>query len=155
VNSEWYRKPKTAALAQKPVPTAIFPSQKQGSRQITAWQIAQSVGSSVQSTAGSRGVRISLINAGYTSFGGGVRVLATHSIRQFHLHFLSRASPCSIRFRTGCTKIVINCCRSLYTVHYITQNCSYNYKIYCIQPSWVINIYMYILKCNSSEPCSH
>ena len=36
----------------------------------------KSVGASVQSTAGSRGVRISFSNAGYTIFGGGVRVLA-------------------------------------------------------------------------------
>ena len=27
------------------------------------------------------------------------RVLATHCIRQFHLHFLSRASPCAITFQ--------------------------------------------------------
>jgi hypothetical protein len=27
------------------------------------------------------------------------RVLATHSIRQFHLHFSSRASPCAITFQ--------------------------------------------------------
>ena len=47
----------------------------------------KSVGVSVQSTAGSRGVRISLSNAGYTTFEGGVRVLATHSIRQFPFHF--------------------------------------------------------------------
>ena len=39
----------------------------------------KSVGASVQSTAGSRGVRISLSNAGYTIFEDGVRVLATHS----------------------------------------------------------------------------
>ena len=63
----------------------------------------KSVGASVQSTAGSRGVRISFSNAGYTTFGGGVRVLATHSIRQFPLHFPSRASPCAIRFRTNST----------------------------------------------------
>ena len=55
----------------------------------------KSVGASVQSTAGSRGVRISLSNAGYTTFGDCVRVLATHSIRQFPLHFRSRASPCA------------------------------------------------------------
>jgi len=30
-----------------------------------------------------------------------VRVLATHSIRQFPLHFPSRASPCATRFRTS------------------------------------------------------
>ena len=63
----------------------------------------KSVGASVQSTAGSRGVRVSFSNAGYTTFGGGVRVLATHSIRQFPLHFPSRASPCATRFRTSST----------------------------------------------------
>jgi hypothetical protein len=63
----------------------------------------KSVGASVQSTAGSRGVRISLSNAGYTTFGGGARVLATHSIRQFPLHFPSRASPCATRFRMSYT----------------------------------------------------
>jgi len=45
----------------------------------------KSVGASVQSTADSRGVHISFSNAGYTTFGGGLRVLATHSIRQFPL----------------------------------------------------------------------
>ena len=63
----------------------------------------KSVGVLVHSTAGSRVVRISLINAGYTTFGGGVRVLATHSIRQFPLHFPSRASPCATMFRTSST----------------------------------------------------
>ena len=61
----------------------------------------KSVGASVQSSAGSRGVRISLSNAGYTTFGGSVRVLTTHSIRQFPLHFPSSASPCATRFRTS------------------------------------------------------
>ena len=60
-------------------------------------------GASVQSNAGSRGVRISGSNAGYTTFRGSVRVLATHSIRQFPLHFPSRASPCAIRFQTHST----------------------------------------------------
>ena len=41
----------------------------------------------VQSTADSRGLRISGSNAGYTIFGGIWRVLTTHSIRQFPLHF--------------------------------------------------------------------
>ena len=35
-----------------------------------------------------------------------MRVLATHSIRQFPLHFPSRATPCATRFRTSCTKFV-------------------------------------------------
>jgi len=59
----------------------------------------KSAGASVQSTAGSQGVRISFSNAGYTTFRGSVRVLATHSIRQSPLHFPSRASPCAIRFQ--------------------------------------------------------
>ena len=59
----------------------------------------KSAGASVQSTTGSRGVRISGSNAGYTMFRDSVRVLATHSIRQFPLHFPSRASPCAITFQ--------------------------------------------------------
>ena len=66
----------------------------------------KSVGSSVQSTAGSRGVRIGFSNDGYTTLGGGLRVLATHSIRQFPLHFPSRASPCATRFRTSSTHVL-------------------------------------------------
>jgi len=64
----------------------------------------KSAGASVQSTAGSRGVRISGSNAGYTVFLGRLRVLATHSIRQFPLHFPSRASPCAIRFQSHSNK---------------------------------------------------
>jgi hypothetical protein len=67
----------------------------------------KSAGASVQSTTGSRGVRISGINAGYTMFRGIVRVLATHPIRQFPLHFPSRASPCAIRFQTHSTSEVL------------------------------------------------
>jgi hypothetical protein len=67
----------------------------------------KSAGESVQSTAGSRGVRISVSNAGYTTFRGRVRVLATHTIRQFPLHFPSRASPCAITFRTQYTAVWI------------------------------------------------
>ena len=40
-------------------------------------------GASVQATADSQGVCISVSNAGYTMFRGSVRVLATHSIHQF------------------------------------------------------------------------
>jgi len=63
----------------------------------------KSVEASVQSTAGSRGVRISVSNAGYTTFRVSVRVLATHSICQFPLHFPSHVSPCAIRFQTHST----------------------------------------------------
>ena len=85
-------------------------AERDGTRAETSFRLSpkrtspfKSVGASVQSTAGSRGVRISLSNIGYTTFGGGVRVLATHSIRQFPLHFPSRASPCATRFRTSST----------------------------------------------------
>jgi len=103
------------------------------------------MGASVQSTAGSRGVRISGSNAGYTVFRGSVkgtgyplhspvspfttppvrhrvpshfkrtlqldtpcsevvrRELATHCIRQFPLHFPSRASPRAITFQLDST----------------------------------------------------
>ena len=36
-----------------------------------------------------------------------MRVLATHSIRQFPLHFPSRASPCATRFRTSSTALYL------------------------------------------------
>jgi len=58
-----------------------------------------SAGVSVQSAAGSRGVHISGSNAGYNVFRYSARLLTTHSIRLFPLHFSSRASPCAIRFR--------------------------------------------------------
>jgi len=56
-------------------------------------------GASVQSNTGSRGVRISGSNAGYNMFRGSVKVLATHSIRKFPLHFMFRASPCAVTFQ--------------------------------------------------------
>jgi hypothetical protein len=59
----------------------------------------KSAGASVQSTAGSRDVRIGGSNARHTTLRGDVSVLTTHSIRQFP----SRASPCAIRFQTHST----------------------------------------------------
>ena len=63
----------------------------------------KSARASLQSTTGSRGVRISDNNAGHTTFRGSVRVLATHSIRQIPLHFPSLASPFAIRFQMHST----------------------------------------------------
>ena len=60
-------------------------------------------GRKLQSTTGSWGVRISGINAGYTMFRGSVKVLTTLSIRQFPLHFPSRALPCTITFQLEST----------------------------------------------------
>jgi len=66
----------------------------------------KSAWASVQSTAGSRGLHISGSNAAYTMSRSSLGVLATHSIRQFPLHFPSRASPCAHRFQTHSTTII-------------------------------------------------
>jgi hypothetical protein len=58
----------------------------------------KSVGASVQSTTGSRDMRISGGNAGYTSSEVVWRVLATHSLRQFPLHFPSVLHSVPSRF---------------------------------------------------------
>jgi hypothetical protein len=63
------------------------------------------VGSSVQSSTGSRGVRIRGSNAGCTMFQGSVRVLATHTIHQFPLHFPSCASLSAITFKLESTDL--------------------------------------------------
>ena len=39
------------------------------------------------------------------------RVLATHSVHQFSLHFHCRASPCAIIFQLGCTRMGCVYCR--------------------------------------------
>jgi len=58
-----------------------------------------------------------------------VRVLATHSIRQFPLHFPSRASPCATSFRTSSTLRRVICishseCVSVaLTIHYEMRKC--------------------------------
>ena len=64
----------------------------------------KSAGASVQSTTGSRGVRISGSNAGYTMFRGSVKGTGypLHS-PVFPLHFSSRASPCAITFQLDST----------------------------------------------------
>jgi len=64
----------------------------------------KSAGASVQSTTDSRGLGISGSNAGYIPCSEVVwRVLATHCIRQFSLHFFSRVSPCAIIFQLDFT----------------------------------------------------
>ena len=66
----------------------------------------KSAGASVQSTTGSRVVRISGNNAGYTKFRGSVKGTGYYFIREFPLHFPSRALPCAITFQlhsTHCT----------------------------------------------------
>ena len=62
----------------------------------------KSAGASVQLTSGSRGVRISGSNAGYTMFRGSVKGTGS-SIHQFPLHYSSHASPCAITFQLEST----------------------------------------------------
>jgi len=67
----------------------------------------KSAGASVQLTTGSRGVCASAIVMLDTPCSEVVwRVLATHSIRLFPLHFPSRASPCVITFQLDSTNLL-------------------------------------------------
>ena len=85
-------------------------------------------GASVQSTTGSRSVRSSGSNAGYTTFRGSVRVLVTHSIRQYPLHFPSRASPCAIRFQKHSTKLIFRMSYCIITASGIVTLCKRQYS---------------------------
>jgi hypothetical protein len=88
----------------------------------------KSAGASVQSTTCSRGVRISGSNAGYTMFLGSVKGTGSHSIRQFSLHFPSRASPCVITFQL----------ESVYGLSYITRRKNSWERKTCLQNKKII-----------------
>ena len=65
-----------------------------------------------------------------------MRVLATHFIRQFPLHFPSRASPCATRFRTSsnthcfCTVTMVERMRLDVTLYVFCLPCSI----------WILNV---------------
>ena len=63
----------------------------------------KSAGASVQSTTGSRGVRMSGSNAGYTMFCGSVKDTGYPLHSPVSVHFPSRASPCAITFQLDST----------------------------------------------------
>ena len=63
----------------------------------------KSAGDSVQSTTGSRGVRISGQTMDRPCSEVQYQVVATLSNRLFPLHFPSQSSPCAITFRTACS----------------------------------------------------
>ena len=63
----------------------------------------KSAGTSVQSIAGSLGVRISGSNAGYTMFLGSVKGTGYPLYSPVSLHLPSRASPCVITFQLEST----------------------------------------------------
>jgi hypothetical protein len=60
-------------------------------------------GALVQSTTGSRGVRISGSNAGYTMFRGSVKGTGYPLHSPVSLHFPYRASPCATTFQLEST----------------------------------------------------
>ena len=138
-------------------------------------------GPSVQSTTGSRGVRISGSNAGYSMFRGSVkgtgyplhspvhlnrrgrqfsrllaaevcasavvmldtacsevvwRVLAAHSIRQFPLHFPSRASLCALTFQLEPMLVCSNVC--LHTFWHVDSHHAIQGR-YPQYPFWINN----------------
>jgi len=80
-------------------------------------------GASVQSTTGSRGVRISGSNAGYTIFEVVWSVLATHSIRQFPLHYPYRASLRALTFQLDSTLSHVLCWILVHSLHYTDSTC--------------------------------
>ena len=63
----------------------------------------KSAGASVQSTTGSRGVRISGSNAGYTVFRGSVKGTGYPLHSPLSPSLPLPASPCAITFQLGCT----------------------------------------------------
>ena len=65
----------------------------------------KSAGASIQSTTGSRVVRISGSNAGYTMFRGSVKGTGYPLHSPVSLHFPFRASPRAITFQLGSTYV--------------------------------------------------
>ena len=65
-------------------------------------------GASVQSTTGSRGVRISGSNAGYTMLQGSVKSIGYTLQLPVPLHFISSASPGAITFQLESTQLVFS-----------------------------------------------
>ena len=103
-------------------------------------------------------MRISVSNAGYTTFRGRVRVLATHSTRQFPLHFPSRASTCATTFRTQYITLVVRLQRwttcnfqdffySLKGRKFISKHFHsvYNYSLQCVINSALLHRPTFIL----------
>jgi len=85
--------------------SSIARSKREGTRAETRFGLPakrtspfKSAGVSVQSTTGSQGDGSADSNCIDRDPTYSARLLATHSIRIFPLHFPSRASPCAIRF---------------------------------------------------------
>ena len=82
---------------------------------------------SVQSTTGSRGVRIAVVMLDTPCSEVVWGVLATHSTRQFPLHFLP-ASPCAITFQPYSTHLHANNTQNNTILHWICRLSDYNIR---------------------------
>ena len=78
----------------------------------------KSAETSVQSTIGSRGLRISGSNAGYTIFRGSVKGTGYPLFCQFPLHFPSCVSPCAITFQLESTTPIKTSVPTVYCVFF-------------------------------------
>ena len=65
------------------------------------------------------------------------RVLATHSIRQFRLHFPSRVSPCAITFQLEST-FCVNHCAVTYWKQFLTCDTFILITIFCYSTVYFI-----------------
>ena len=94
------------------------------------------VGASVQSTTGSRGVRISGSNgsnAGYTMFCGRVQdYWLPTPLACFPFTSPYRASPCAIRFQLSYTCISVTSSRVLHLIIFPSQNANHSHDIQCL-----------------------
>jgi hypothetical protein len=77
----------------------------------------KSAGASLQSTAGSRGVRISCSNAGYTAFRGSVKSTGCPLRSPVPLHFPFCASPCAIKFHLDSTFRMCDPCSLIHQIY--------------------------------------
>jgi hypothetical protein len=70
------------------------------------------------------------------------RVLATHSSRQFSLHFPSRASPCGMTFQLDSVSVLMSQTRFLLPVrpHYCHRNIINRYPVRQIRASFQASI---------------
>jgi hypothetical protein len=111
----------------------------------------KSAGASVQSTTGSRGVCISGSTLDTPCSEVVRRVLATHSIRHFPLHFPSCASPCAITFQLDSTTTVVKRMQFWPTVLYICCATTLQHTANKVQIKYKGKLYTNRKKCKKNE----
>jgi len=100
-------------------------------------------GASVQSTTGSRGVRISGSNAGYFMFRGSVKSTGYPLHSPVPLHFPYCASPCAIIFQLDSNPTIHLCPVAHWTFTYSLANNAYTLCAY----KFIICLYMFRALC--------